>query len=124
MGNMNFDIVVNRNELMKKINSDNYKGNNYKGNNYNHNFKKRYESTIKREGDILVLNKLGIIEIIKDNKDTSSKVPDSDLIKMIELFYGRLSIKQENWICEKVKYVIRNNPEYRKLRGIKDMQFI
>jgi hypothetical protein len=51
-------------------------------------------------------------------------VPDSDLIKMIELFWGRLSIKQYNWICEKIKYVIRNNGKYKKLRGIKDMQFL
>jgi hypothetical protein len=103
MGKMHFDIVVNRDELMKKINND---------------------IIIERSGDILKINMRGIISIIRDNKDDSSMVPDSDLIKMIELFYGRLSIKQYNWICEKIKYVIRNNGKYKKLRGIKDMQFL
>jgi ribosomal protein L36 len=103
MGRMKFDIVVNRNELMKKIDND---------------------VIIKRKGNVLVLNKKGVISIISDNKDTSSKVPDSDLIKMIELFWGRLSIKQENWIFEKIKFIIRNNCKYIKLKGIKDIQFI
>jgi hypothetical protein len=65
-----------------------------------------------------------VISIISDNKDTSSKVPDSDLIKMIDLFYNRLSVKQENWILEKIKFVIRNNEKYKESRGIKDIQII
>jgi ribosomal protein L36 len=54
----NFGNVINRNELVKK--ADNV--------------------IIKRKGNVLVLNKQGVISIISDNKDTSSKVPDSDLI--------------------------------------------
>jgi hypothetical protein len=43
---------------------------------------------IKRTGDLLVINKIG-------------------LIKMISIFYGRLSIGQLKWILEKVKFIIR-----------------
>jgi hypothetical protein len=39
---------------------------------------KRFRSIIKRKGDILILNKFWIIEIIQDNKNNTSKIPDND----------------------------------------------
>jgi hypothetical protein len=79
---------------------------------------------IKRNGDLLVINKIGLIKIINDNIDKDSKKIDGDLIKMISIFYGRLSVGQLKWILEKVKFIIRHNKKYGKLRGIKDVQLI
>lgn len=79
---------------------------------------------IEKTGDILMIDKKGLIKIIQDNSDKNSARIDGDLIKMINCFYGRLSVKQMNWIMEKVKYITRNNNEYRKYKGFKDIQIM
>jgi hypothetical protein len=78
---------------------------------------------IERTGDLLMVNKTGIIKMVKDNSDRNSAKIDSSLIVMINCFYGHLSIKQMNWILEKIKYIIRHNGKYRDFKGIKDIQF-
>jgi hypothetical protein len=78
---------------------------------------------MKRKGDLLELNKDGLIKMIRDNTDKKSVKIDSDLIKMINCFYGHLSVKQLNWIMEKVKFIVRHNNGYREYKGIKDIQF-
>jgi hypothetical protein len=79
---------------------------------------------IKRTGEMLELNKEGLLQIIGDNLDNDSNDTDNRLTEMIRCFYDRLSVKQILWIMEKVKYVIRNNGKYKSLRGIKDIRFI
>jgi hypothetical protein len=79
---------------------------------------------IKRTGQMLELNKEGLLQIIGDNLDNSSNDTDIKLTEMIRCFYERLSVKQILWIMEKVKYVIRNNRKYKEYRGIKDIRFI
>jgi hypothetical protein len=78
---------------------------------------------IKKIGDLLMVNKTGIIKMIKDNSDKNSSQIDCNLISMINCFYGHLSVKQLNWILEKVKYIIRHNKKYIEYKGIKDIQF-
>jgi hypothetical protein len=62
--------------------------------------------------------------MIRDNTDKRSEKIDEDLIGMIVIYYGRFSIKQSNWILEKVKYIIRHNNIYGKYKGIKDIRFL
>jgi hypothetical protein len=81
------------------------------------------DGIIERDGDLLVINKSALIGMIKDNCDKDSAKIDSSLITMIMCFYGHLSIKQNNWILEKVKYIIRHNKLYAEYKGIKDIQF-
>ncbi|MDR1198675.1 MAG: hypothetical protein LBK94_06640 [Prevotellaceae bacterium] len=78
---------------------------------------------IERTGDLLMVNKTGIIKMVKDNSDRNSAKIDCSLITMINCFYGHLSVKQMSWILEKVKYIIRHNKKYIEYKGIKDIQF-
>jgi Ni2+-binding GTPase involved in maturation of urease and hydrogenase len=86
--------------------------------------KMKDDGIIERNGDLLVINKSELIEMIKNNCDKSSATIDSTLITMINCFYGRMSVKQLNWIVGKVLYIIRHNKEYSEYKGIKDIQFI
>jgi hypothetical protein len=79
---------------------------------------------INRNGDILLLNMNDLIKMIRDNTDKKSEKIDKDLIGMIVVCYGRFSVKQNNWILEKVKYITRHNNVYRKYKGIKDVRFL
>jgi hypothetical protein len=79
---------------------------------------------MRKENELLVIDKNGLIRLIKDNTDNKSTKIDSDLTRMIICFYGHMSVKQLNWVLEKVKYVIRHNSKYRKYKGIKDIQFV
>jgi hypothetical protein len=81
------------------------------------------EGKIERNGDLLILDKDGLIGMIQDNSDRSSEKIDSMLVNMINCYWSHLSVKQLNWILEKVKYIIRHNLKYRKFKGIKDIQF-
>jgi hypothetical protein len=81
------------------------------------------DGIIERNGDLLMMDKSGLVEMIKNNCDKDSAKIDSALITMINCFYGHLSIKQNNWIMEKVKYIIRHNKKYGEYKGIKDIQF-
>jgi hypothetical protein len=78
---------------------------------------------IERTGDLLMINKTGLIGMIKNNSDKNSARIDSSLITMVNCFYGHLSVKQMTWILEKIKYIIRHNKNYRELKGVKDIQF-
>jgi hypothetical protein len=76
------------------------------------------------ENGILVIeSKQELIGIIQKNLDSHSRNIDLRLISMIEEDYGYLSVKEENWICEKLKYIFRHNVAYKKYRKIKDMIF-
>jgi hypothetical protein len=79
---------------------------------------------VERTRDLLKINKIGLIAMISTNGDKNSAVIDLKIITMINCFYGHLSLKQLNWIMEKVKYITRHNDKYRDLKGIKDIQFI
>jgi hypothetical protein len=79
---------------------------------------------IERGGDLLIVDRAGIIQMIKDNSDRESANIDCNLIKMIQCFYNKMSVKQLNWLLEKVKYITRHNRKYESFRGIKDIQFI
>jgi hypothetical protein len=81
------------------------------------------DGKIERVRDLLVLDKDGLIGMIQENSDKKSGKIDSMLINMINSFWGHLSVKQLNWILEKVKYIIRHNPKYRELKGVTDIQF-
>jgi hypothetical protein len=65
-----------------------------------------------------------LIKMIRDNTDKRSEKIDEDLIGMIVIYYGRFSVKQGNWILEKVKYITRHNNVYGKYKGIKDIRFL
>jgi hypothetical protein len=82
------------------------------------------DGIIARDGDLLMVNKPGLIEIIKNNTDKNSTKIDSALITMINCSYEHLSVKQINWIFSKVKFIIRTNRLYFKFNGIKDIQFV
>jgi hypothetical protein len=79
---------------------------------------------IRREGSILILTKMGLVSMIQTNTDKNSSRIDGDLIKMIKCFWGHLSVKQLNWILEKIKFIIRHNKNYKEYKGIKDIQFL
>jgi hypothetical protein len=79
---------------------------------------------LRREGDLLVADKTGLIAMIRDNNDKSSVSIESNLVKMIQCFYGRMSVKQLCWLLEKAKYITRHNWKYLSFRGVKDIQFI
>lgn len=78
----------------------------------------------ERHGDLLTIDKTNLINMIKDNSDKDSAQIDSNLITMIQCFYGHLSVKQMNWTLEKVKYIIRHNRKYKEYKGIKDIHFV
>jgi hypothetical protein len=82
------------------------------------------DGKIERNGDLLTIDKSGLIGMIQDNSDRESAKIDATLISMINSFYHHLSVKQMNWILEKIKYIIRHNKKYRELKGIKDIQFV
>jgi hypothetical protein len=65
---------------------------------------KNENEIIERSGDLLMINKTGLIGMIKNNSDKKSANIDCSLITMINCFYGHLSVKQMNWTLEKIKY--------------------
>jgi hypothetical protein len=79
---------------------------------------------IRKEGELLVVNKTGLIELIRDNPDRGSVSIDSNILKMVQCFYGKMSVKQTVWLLDKVKYIIRHNQKYDSFRGVKDIQFV
>jgi hypothetical protein len=82
------------------------------------------EVKIEKVGELLILNKEGVLSIIRENNDTKSEQIDSMLKNMINCYYGRFSSKQLFWILEKVRYIIRHNLKYRHLIGVRDLQLI
>jgi hypothetical protein len=85
---------------------------------------KNEDKIIERTGYLLKINKTGLIDMIKNNSDRNSARIDCSLITMIQCFYEHLSVKQLNWIMEKIKYISRHNTDYGYIKGIKDIQLI
>jgi hypothetical protein len=75
-----------------------------------------------KTGDLFKIYKDGLIKLIKGNTDKDSEQIDCSLIKMINCYYGNFSLKQLNWISEKVKYIFRHNNKYHDFKGFKDIQ--
>jgi hypothetical protein len=72
----------------------------------------------------VTLNKLQCIEIIKSNTDIDSKEIDQKLLLMIYKYFNRLTDKQSNWLKQKIKFIIRNNDDYKVYRKvIKNISF-
>ena len=70
---------------------------------------------------ILTLNKEELIEIIKNNRDKKSVDIDNQLIRVIDIFYGRFSIKQLSWIFSKVQFICRTNKKYKEFESVKNI---
>jgi hypothetical protein len=85
---------------------------------------KMENGSMEKNGDLLLIDKQGIISLIKNNTDGESGKIDGNVISLVKRYYDCLSVKQQYWILEKVKYIIRHNDKYRDFRGIKDIQFI
>jgi hypothetical protein len=79
---------------------------------------------INKNGNLLEVDKDGLLDIIKNNVDGKSNDIDERLLIMIMRYYGRLSFKQTKWILEKIKYIIRHNNKYKGVKGIKDIIFL
>jgi hypothetical protein len=77
---------------------------------------------MEKKGNLLIIDKDNLIKMIRENTDKSSVDIDNKLLKLISFYYGRFSLKQSNWICEKVKYIIRHNKTYKEFKGITDVQ--
>jgi hypothetical protein len=79
---------------------------------------------ISRKGNLLIMDKENLINMIKNNSDKNSFEIDEKLIKLIYNYWGRFSVKQSNWICEKIKYICRHNICYKEYKGITDVQLL
>jgi len=75
-------------------------------------------------GKILTLDKEELIDIIKNNRDRKSVDIDNQLIRVIDIFWGRFSIKQLSWIFSKVQFICRTNKKYREFENVKDICLI
>jgi hypothetical protein len=80
------------------------------------------KGVMEKKGNLLIIDKDNLIKMIRENTDKSSVDIDSKLLKLISCYYGHFSLKQSNWICEKVKYIIRHNKNYKEYKGITDVQ--
>jgi hypothetical protein len=79
---------------------------------------------IEKDGDLLRINKDGLLQIIGMNPDKKSSEIDNGLINLIENYYGRFTVKQTAWIFQKVGFIIRVNKTLGSLKGFKDIDFI
>jgi|GEM_PF-4798462 len=73
---------------------------------------------------ILTLDKEELIDIIKNNRGRKSVDIDNQLIRVIDIFWGRFSIKQLSWIFSKVLFICRTNKKYKEFEGVKDICLI
>ena len=69
----------------------------------------------------LFLNKEELIGIIKNNHDKKSVDIDNQLIRMIDVFYDRFSVKQLKWITAKINYIIRYSKLYKDYNKMEDI---
>jgi hypothetical protein len=76
---------------------------------------------IEKNGDILRVNKEGLLQIIEMNPDKKSTEINTGLMNLIENYYGRFSVKQTAWIYQKVGFIIRVNKTLLSLKGFKDI---
>jgi hypothetical protein len=79
---------------------------------------------IYRNGNLLSIDKDNLIDLISHNIDSKSVDIDGKLLHLIFIYYGRFSVKQFNWILEKVKYICRHNKNYKEYKGITDIQLL
>jgi hypothetical protein len=82
------------------------------------------DGKIEIDDNTLIIDKSGLISIIKNNTDKKSREIDNNILKMIRVFYGNFSFKQSQWIVEKVKYIVRHNEKYRNWNKFDDIIFI
>jgi hypothetical protein len=78
---------------------------------------------IEKNGDLLRVNKEGLLQIIMSNPDKKSTDIDNGLISLIENYYGRFTVKQTAWIFQKVSFITRSNKKLLWLKGFKDIDF-
>ena len=69
----------------------------------------------------LFLNKEELIGIIKNNIDKKSTDIDNQLIRMIDVFYRRFSVKQLQWLTAKINFIVRYNKLYKNYRKMEDI---
>jgi uncharacterized membrane protein YheB (UPF0754 family) len=68
---------------------------------------------MKIENGFLYLDKKDVLEVLNNNTDNESKEIDKKLIGIVEKYFNTLSEKQEKWLSEKIKYIIRHNTDYK-----------
>lgn len=78
---------------------------------------------IEKDGDLLRINKEGLLFIIESNPDKKSKDIDYGLTGLIENYYGRFTIKQIMWIFQKISFITRVNDKFLGIKGFKDIVF-
>jgi hypothetical protein len=79
---------------------------------------------ICRDGDILKVDKAGLLTILKNNHGKKSADIDAGLVRLVEKYYGRFSTKQSAWILMKIGFIVRCNYIYFALKGFKDIRFL
>jgi len=70
---------------------------------------------------MLTVNKEELIEIIRNNRGRKSVDIDNHLIRVIDIFWNRFSIKQLSWIFSKIQFICRTNKKYKEFSGVKDI---
>jgi hypothetical protein len=78
---------------------------------------------IKKENDLLKVDRESLLFIIENNPDKKSRDIDSGLIEMIHNYYGRFTVKQTAWIFTKVGFIVRSNTKFLPIKGFKDIDF-
>jgi hypothetical protein len=66
------------------------------------------------QNGFLYLDKEDVIEMLNNNTDVKSREIDNKLVSVVNNYFNRLSVKQEKWLLEKLKYIMRHNPNYFK----------
>jgi hypothetical protein len=66
----------------------------------------------------LYLDKEDVIDILDNNTDTTSREIDNKLMKIVNLYFNTISVKQEKWLLEKLKYILRHNSNYSKIKRL------
>jgi hypothetical protein len=79
---------------------------------------------ISKDGNILTVDKDGLLTILRNNPDVKSRDIDAGLVRLVEKYYGSFSTKQSAWIFTKIGFIVRSNSKYFGLKGFKDIRFI
>jgi hypothetical protein len=79
---------------------------------------------ISSDGNILSVDKDGLLTLLKNNPDRNSVDIDAGLVKLIKRYYGSFSTKQSAWIFKKIGFIVRCNSKYFALRRFKDIRFL
>jgi hypothetical protein len=73
---------------------------------------------------IIMLDKEDLICMIKSNRCKKYIDSDKQLIRIIDIFYGRFSVKQLSMILAKINYIVRTNKQYIQYKNYKDICLI